>query len=213
MTDRTIPSLCQRSHEISRSKGWYNGEEHDTRPIKLITLLAQSELIEALEEWRKHKKFDEIYFSYEGQNGTIEMSMQTFLESPSEMKVAQCKPEGILVELADCVIRIAQRCGSDGRNLESIMAAHGATNTAPDFEEVLACAMGDLSMSYLVTTPFGMSMAEKSGLPTDPAWFWGSVVHALFQLSASEGADLWKAIELKEAFNKTRPHKHGNKKA
>jgi len=63
MPERTIESLCQRSHELSRSKGWYNGEEKDPRPIKLITLLMQSELIEALEEWRNNHKLDEVYFS------------------------------------------------------------------------------------------------------------------------------------------------------
>lgn len=210
MNERTIASLCQRSHEISRSKGWYNGEQKDPRPIRLITLLMQSELIEALEEWRSNKKFDEVYFS--GKKGETMPGP----DLPAHgFAVEDWKPEGILVELADCIIRICQRAGSDETPLEAIIniSIPPAVKFTDDFEEMLATCMADISMSYLVTTPGGKAMAEQGGLPTKPEFFWAVTVAGIFTWADKNKLDLWHAIELKERYNTTRPHKHGGKKA
>jgi hypothetical protein len=206
MTERTISSLCQRSHELSRSKGWYDGQEKDPRPIRLITLLMQSELIEALEEWRSNRKFDEIYFSYE-ENG-VHMVTPPGHMLKDDAPVEKYKPEGILIELADCIIRIAQRCGSYETPIERFELGFSS-----DFEEMLAAAMADISMSYLVTTPGGATMASMSNMPLSPAFYWAHAWGGIFSWAEQNKLDLWAAIELKERFNATRPHRHGNKRA
>jgi hypothetical protein len=216
MTERTIASLCQRSHELSRSKGWYNGEEKDPRPIRLITLLMQSELIEALEEWRSNRKFDEVYFT--GRTEKMEFPKSSFEEvlkmANEAIELKDWKPEGILIELADCIIRIAQRCGSDDIPMQAIIEkAVPKGLLLGDFEEVLATAMADISVSYLVTTPGGKGMAEAAALPTKPEFYWACAWESLFQFCEKNKLDLWSAIELKEKYNATRPHRHGGKKA
>jgi hypothetical protein len=212
MTERSIASLCKRSHEMSRSKGWYNGEEKDPRPMSLITLLMQSEISEALEEWRSNHKFDEIYFSYNDAYGPRTIPAGALKD---DAPVGKYKPEGILVELADFVIRVAQRCGSDETPLEAIMSVSlpASVQFTDDFETMLATTMADISMSYLVTTPGGKAMATAGGLPTKPEFFWAAAVAGVFSWAEQNHLDLWSSIELKEQYNSTRPHRHGNKKA
>jgi len=79
-------------YENSVKKGFWEGD----RPFSETIALCHSELSEALEEARKGKKPTEIYF----ENG---------------------KPEGISVELADCVIRIWDYCGREGIDIEGVV--------------------------------------------------------------------------------------------
>lgn len=215
MTERTITSLCQRSHEISRSKGWYDGQEKDPRSIRLITLLMQSELIEALEEWRSNHKFDEIYYSYE--EGGISMKLPPGHMLKDDAPVAKYKPEGILVELADFVIRVAQRAGSDGVNLERMTADASAAFQgafSADLEEMLATEMANTSMAYVCTTPGGDAMLHKAQMQFRDSWSWLALaVAGVWSFCNQNKLDLWSAIELKERFNSTRPQRHGGKKA
>jgi hypothetical protein len=213
MTDRTIASLCQRSHELSRSKGWYNGEEKDPRPLRLIALLMQSELIEALEQWRDNKKFDEIYFSYE--EGGVYMETPPGHTLKDDAPVEKYKPEGILIELADCIIRICQRCGSDETPLEAILTVSVPRNVefTDDFETMLATCMADISVSYMQETKAGEQMVRCAGYPTKPEFYWAMTAAGIFAWAEKNKLDLWSAIELKERYNATRPHRHGGKKA
>jgi hypothetical protein len=218
MTERSIASLCKRSHEMSRSKGWYNGEEKDPRPMSLITLLMQSEISEALEEWRAHKKLDELYYSYKHVGHEMTISHAELDKERHELEcmgITDFKPEGILVELADVVIRICQRCGSDETPLEAIINTSIPSNVqfTADFETMLATCMADIAMSYLVTTPGGKAMATAGGLPTKPEFFWAAAVAGVFSWAEQNHLDLWSSIELKEQYNSTRPQKHGGKKA
>lgn len=212
-TERTIASLCQRSHELSRSKGWYNGEEKDPRPMRIITLLMQSELIEALEEWRSNRKMDEIYYAYE--DGGISMTLPPGHTLKDDAPVEKYKPEGILVELADCIIRICQRCGSDETPLEAIInvSIPSTEKFTDDFETLLATCMADISMSYLLETTAGQEMVKRAGFPTKHEFYWAMTVAGLFAWAEKNKFDLWGAIEIKEKYNATRPHRHGGKKA
>ena len=79
-------SMVQRIvHQISLSKGWY--EKNDYRTFGDIVALLHSELSEALEEYRKGVPLDVIYYVDDGKGHQ--------------------KPEGVAIEFADVLIRIA----------------------------------------------------------------------------------------------------------
>lgn len=212
MSERTIADLCRRSHEMSRSKGWYDGHEKDQRSIALITLLIQSELSEALEEWRSNRRFDEVYYTYKHDGTVIEVPHGGLKD---DAPVEKYKPEGIGVELADVVIRAAQRSGSDAFDLQGAVADFrdrlNGKFTA-DFEEMLATEMGNLSMAYLVTTPYGGDLF-KGKFSVEPLTWVALAVAGVWSFCDQVGVDLWSCIELKERYNATRSHRHGNKKA
>lgn len=88
----TIDELIREAHKTAQEKGWWSV---DDRPV-LMQLpekiaLMHSELSEALEEYRAGRS--------------------TYWET------SEGKPEGIGIELADCIIRIADYCGASGVDL------------------------------------------------------------------------------------------------
>lgn len=88
----TINELCEAAHENAVSKGFW--DDHVDFGTKCALL--HSEVTEAFEEHRAGRSFDEVYF-----NGA--------------------KPEGVAVELADLVIRVADLCGFYGIDLEAVI--------------------------------------------------------------------------------------------
>lgn len=94
-----IDDLVTRAHEMAINKGW-----HDCRrTAPELLCLIHSELSEALEECRNGHEFTAIYY-----NGP--------------------KPEGVPIELADAVIRIADMCGAFGIDLAKAIEMKMAYN-------------------------------------------------------------------------------------
>lgn len=85
-----VKRLQMISFIISEAKGWWQ----KSRAFLELIALMHSELSEAAEEYRDGKSFTEIYY-----------------------KPGCDKPLGIPVELADCVIRIADACSALGIDL------------------------------------------------------------------------------------------------
>lgn len=84
----TIDELIFLSHETAKAKGWWNGSRSAGDQFANF----HAEVSEAWEEWRKNGwRLDRMI--YPGENG---------------------KPEGLAVELADLLIRVADTCGKYG---------------------------------------------------------------------------------------------------
>ena len=83
------------SYQNAKEHGWHDTE----RSIGDLICLMHSELSEALEEHRNGRYPTEVYYNSQKPN----------------------KPEGIPVELADCVIRIFDFCGLYDIDLEKVL--------------------------------------------------------------------------------------------
>ena len=89
-----INNLSMIAYRSASEKGW-----HDTpRSIPELLCLIHSELSEALEEYRSGNPPDHIYYNLD--------------------KNDNVKPEGLPIEIADAVIRIADFCGLHEIDLE-----------------------------------------------------------------------------------------------
>jgi len=95
VTDMTITQLCREANEASKRAGW----QDEYRSVGDLIALMHTELSEAFEEYRKGKGVTEVYFNPD-----------------------HSKPEGMPIELADAVIRIAQFCGQYGIDLEDAIS-------------------------------------------------------------------------------------------
>lgn len=183
--EHTITALCQRSDAISREKGWV--QESDARPYHTATILFHSEISEALEEYRSNKALN---LTYPGEGG---------------------KPEGIPIELADLVIRICQRMGTDGDAavLDAQTLEHmGKFVSSPkdfsklSFEEFLS----DLHVAVSISAQC-YDVRKKTHI-----FYLGRALAECFLFCEDNGVSIWEAIDMKEAFNRTRPHRHGGKR-
>lgn len=95
MKDNTIEELVNSSYQNAKDHGWHD----EPRTVGDLICLMHSELSEALEEHRNGKLPTEIYYN----------------QNKPE------KPEGIPIELADCIIRIFDFCGLHGINLQEAL--------------------------------------------------------------------------------------------
>ena len=200
--EHTIAALCLRSDQISREKGWV--KDTDERPYHTAFILQVSELSEALEEYRNNKPITEVYYRDAG--GT---QFQT-LEMANKCSLHVRKGEGIPIELADFVIRVCQRCGTDGvaDQLDSafVRFSKDVDPTDPmfcDFERMLA------EVSWLAAYAW---RAEEEGDQAIRVSRLAAALTVVFSFCEIAHIDLWAAIDEKEAYNRTRPMRHGGKK-
>jgi NTP pyrophosphatase (non-canonical NTP hydrolase) len=95
MKSFNIKRLVEDSYSNAKAHGWHD----ETRTIGDLICLMHSELSEALEEHRNGRLPAEIYFN----------------------EAKPDKPEGIPIELADCIIRIFDFCGLHEVDLEEAL--------------------------------------------------------------------------------------------
>jgi len=134
---KTITELVKEAYETAKEKGWHDVPATFGDRIALC----HSELSEALEAYRDThhgmaNPFDPIYsregrltrFPYEyvvgeGNSDIKSVGMFTDITKRYEIhpddKVELNKPEGVIHELADVVIRIMDMCGLYGMDLEA----------------------------------------------------------------------------------------------
>lgn len=114
-----LSDIQKEVHHVAKAKGWYDKERSIGESIALI----HSELSEALECYRNN----------ESQPVWQTTDKQEIIITPiSDSWRADVKPEGILTELADSVIRIMDLCESKGWDLEkAIKLKHEFNKTRP----------------------------------------------------------------------------------
>ena len=103
-----IKELVKVTHAINEEKGWHDTKRND---LELLALVC-SEVGEAIEEVRHGDTRPPVYQIQEDKYQSEIVSLQSVKWDTS------LKPEGVLTEMADVIIRIADICGERGWNLE-----------------------------------------------------------------------------------------------
>jgi hypothetical protein len=108
------------------------------------------------------------------------------------------KPEGFWVEIADVLIRLGDSLGAYGKDAEKSFVYCNFDMTIPEF-------IGELHTTTAQLWKFGISLQRGA-----------ANIYGLCRLVAEMRGELQKlddALIVKLEYNKTRPYRHGNKKA
>ena len=105
-----LNEFAKEIHDNAREHGWWEEE----RKFPEIVALCHSELSEALEEYRDGKP--NVYVNVSLEYLPVEERVLP------RLLVGQ-KPEGMAVEMADCIIRILDWCGKEKIDIEAILKA------------------------------------------------------------------------------------------
>lgn len=202
-----LTELAQVSYEIAADRGWWSKE----RSFPAMTLLKISEISEALEDYRGNRDLREIF--YETPDGTLtfdEAGAEAFREANPEVSL---KPCGIPSEVADFVIRIADYFGKYNEDLDGAYRNYVAVTPHPDrynsndFENALAFATLRVSKAFETWT------RDKEAFHSSEVFHHlAGALQPIFETCKAHQIPLEKAIEVKTAFNRKRPYRHGGKK-
>ena len=108
--------LAKEIHETAEHHGWW-----ETPPsFPEVIALCHSELSEALEEYRNNKGATYFECPYHDTRSRCPDKYDGCQSGRNE-GCKERKPEGIAVELADCIIRILDYCGHEGIDIDSIV--------------------------------------------------------------------------------------------
>lgn len=128
----TLNELSKEIHKNAVEHGWWD----DERSFGEIIALCHSELSEALEEFRNDMPM--LYYN------CIETEYKHKCDPKDEYDcsnygIEDCpykdkKPEGIAVELADCIIRILDFCGKENIDIDEVIRIKHEYNKTRDYK-------------------------------------------------------------------------------
>ena len=191
-------------HQNAVEHGWWDEE----RSFGEIIALCHSELSEALEEYRAKRPM--VYFVVEmddGKGGTYLAIREDII---SEEDFAGEKPEGIAVELADCIIRILDWYGKEGLDTDALLLEAGIiimcdlpTPVYGSFGDFIALLHNLLSMAYAC-------WCNASGISAS-ALRLAKCIREIVAWAKENGVDMEHILDMKHEYNKGRPYRHGGK--
>ena len=113
----SLNSLSKEIHENAVEHGWWDEE----RSFGEIIALCHSELSEALEEYRSgHLTVWQLCLASDG-HPCLRDGCGDWSNGICELNSLDQKPEGMAVEMADCIIRILDWCGKENIDIDDII--------------------------------------------------------------------------------------------
>ena len=195
-----LTEFSKEVHKNAIEHGWWEKE----LPFASIISLCHSELSEALEEYRDNKpnvyvvREVKVYRRY---GYCIEEEIDNKeITDITDWKENE-KPEGIAVELADCIIRILDYCGRHNVIVEEGFVPYPCKYLELDekdseFENFLCICHFWLSKSF----------------DNDSVAALLKVIDLILIWAKNNDIDMYETIRIKHEYNKTRSYKHGGKK-
>lgn len=190
-----LNKFAQAVHENAVKHGWWDEE----RTFGEIIALCHSELSEALEELRTNRPM--MYFVET--NGFVVTDM-------SERKDE--KPEGVAVELADCIIRVLDYFGKEELDVDALMQEAMKAVMCDVPGRIYAATLGDcISRWHLLLSLAYACWCKASGTHASALRMARCVCEILAWGKVTDGVDFEMILDIKHEYNKTRPYRHGGK--
>ena len=125
-----LNALAKEIHENAVDKGWWDGVVSFPEQMMMVV----TEAAEAIEEYR-HGRPDMYYKQNIDGIGEITRHVSpTATTGLGDTKFPDgAKPEGVTVEVADCIIRLLDICAGRGMDIDAAMKAKMAYNRTRDY--------------------------------------------------------------------------------
>ena len=182
----TINELMKVAHADAKAKGFWDEE----RKIGEALMLIVSECGEALEAHRNGRMGDLQQFDARYPERNCELSEEASLSLFRNAFEDYIK-DSFSDELADIVIRIADLCGAKEIKLKSVGLSYPED------------AHANIGMALLHVSIFIGRFWEYGG-----SQFLDNAIRVVFGIAHNSGIDLWRYIELKLTYNRTRSYRH-----
>jgi NTP pyrophosphatase (non-canonical NTP hydrolase) len=186
----TLNELIKTAHADAKAKGWWDEERNTGELLMLIV----SECGEALEAHRSGKMGDLLQFDARYPERNCELSEEASL-SLFRNSFEDYIKDSFSDELADIVIRIAD-----------FMGYHEYRSTIND-QRWNVVRNGNVGEALFMVV--GMVARDGQRTMQHVCWSLDSALTEVFGIAKAHNIDLWRHIELKLAYNRTRPHRHG----
>ena len=181
-----LTEFSQEIHQNAIEHGWCE----KPRTFGELIALCHAELSEALEEFRANRPMEYVDDTETGERIT------------DPALFAGRKPEGISVEMADCLIRILDCAAEMGWDCDRVRSMGFLYAKVRDLPACIAELHHDLSDAWFV---YNAISGGRTGL-------FDCASKIVYWLERNYGADWMDMVRRKHEFNKTRPYRHGGKR-
>ncbi len=185
-----ITEWSQRIHELALAKGWWQ-DGIENRSVAEIVANFHGEISEAWEEYRAGRM--QLWWTW---------NSLPFQPKEDLSDVAGAKPEGFWTEISDLAIRIMDSIGAYKWEVGHIR------DTRIDLGQKIPELIADLHKAVSCMILSGSYQWSRQA-----KLYASCVIADCISAAKHNGIDLWAMIELKHAYNQTRPYRHNNKLA
>ncbi len=185
-------------HQLAVDHGWW-----DPKPsFADIVVMCHSELSEAVEEYRVGRP---MVYRVCGMDGSATCALDCGVPcqyDPCEHRGA--KPEGVAVEMGDCILRILDVLAEAGVDIDGSLWREDAAGK--DLIETVA------KCHYLISTAWTVCSASLGLKDCRYVYYMLACMATILAWAHQNNVDMEAVLRAKHAYNKTRPYRHGGKK-
>ena len=198
--------FAEEVHQNAVEHGWWDEE----RSFGEIIALCHSELSEALEEFRAKRP---MFWQHCQGSGVpcCRDECGDWSDGVCEINALGEKPEGIAVELADCIIRILDWYGKEELDTDALILEARTTIMCDVPCRVYAASLGDCISRWHLLLSLAYSCWCRASGTHAAALRMARCVAEIMEWAYQEGVDLEHIMDIKHEYNKGRLYRHGGK--
>lgn len=200
--------FAQAVHQNAVEHGWWD----EARSFGEIISLCHSELSEALEEFRsKRPMVWHKCMTCDGDTPCIEGGCGDWDNGTCELTCLSPKPEGIAVELADCIIRVLDYMGKEGFDVDALLREAPKAVMCDVPVRIYAASLGDRIARWHLLLSLAYACWCNSAGTHAAALRMALCICEIVEWAEEAGVDMEMVLGTKHEYNKTRPYRHGGK--